>query len=463
MLVARVFGPALRSRHMYGRIALVVALALGATAPTVAAQSAAEPATTAHRDGLLSPVPGRAARTVRHDRATAWIRSIPTVPRSRSASSSTAPRTATSRRSAPSSPSREGPATRRPIRATTTSTCSHPCSPVVTCCSSMPAAPARRRSSTARGSSRCRATTSRTSVCAASNSARRLTSTAPRSPPTTSPPCSTRWGSTASTCTATRTARSSVRRSRSGIPIGSAPSRSTPPTRSRIKTRGTATRTGPCATRSASCASATRDARHSVATSSTASPRSPTRCVPTPSPARPTTPTACCATSRSTPRSSPTSPASPRMARPCTRSSTVQGGHGSNAAIRRPCCASPPSRPTGPRSETRRCSRTASTSRSHLTTTRSCGTSRRRLKSAPRSSMPRWPSFAPLTPRRSPRTPSTTGWHPLDRVRVVHQLAGTRPLGATGRQPGHLPGGADARSGRRPRLDHLVRGVADRR
>ena len=51
----------------------------------------------------------------------------------------------------------------------------------------------------------------------------------------------------------------------------------------------------------------------------------------------------------------------------------------------------------------------------------------------------------------------------MDRVRVVHQLAGTRPLGATGRQSGHLPGGADARSGRRPRLDHVVGGVADRR
>ena len=31
-------------------------------------------------------------------------------------------------------------------------------------------------------------------------------------------------------------------------------------------------------------------------------------------------------------------------------------------------------------------------------------------RSARRSSMPRWPSFAPTTPRRSPPSPSTTGW-----------------------------------------------------
>ena len=42
----------------------------------------------------------------------------------------------------------------------------------------------------------------------------------------------------------------------------------------------------------------------------------------------------------------------------------MPGGRGSNAAIRRHCCASPPSRPTGPRSASRRCSPTASTSRS---------------------------------------------------------------------------------------------------
>ncbi len=87
-----------------------------------------------------------------------------------------------------------------------------------------------RRSSTARASSRCRATTSRTSGCVASSSAPRPTSTAPPWPPTTWPPCSTRSRSIASTCTATRTARSSAKPSPSVTPIGSAHSHSTRPT-----------------------------------------------------------------------------------------------------------------------------------------------------------------------------------------------------------------------------------------
>ncbi len=215
--------------------------------------------------------------------------------------------------------------------------------------------------------------------------------------------------------------------------------------------------------RSAPCVSAIQDVRHSVAMSSTASLHLPTRCAPTHSPGRPTTATACCATSKSTPRSSRTSPVLPRMARPCTRSSTVQGGPGSNAVTRRHCCASPPSRPTGPRSASRRCSPTASTSRSPATTTRNSGTSRRRSSAAGavrgfggRASRQRRRGVRALHRRR-------LAGLAMDRVRVVHQLARTRPLGATSRQPGHLSGGADPRARRRPRLDHVVGGVTDRR
>ncbi len=201
-----------------------------------------QPAESASRAGpAAEPLPGRAARTVWHDREAARpARSkrchhhhrLRAPPRHQ-------PQQAVARHHR----RRRGRARLRVDRfaATTTSICSRHCSPVATCCSSMLAARARRRSSTLRArvvAGRLhrerpvvwRATRRRVRPLRHGVGRRRPRRRARRA-----------RGSTASTCTAIRTARSSGSRSQSVIPNGSARSRSMPPTRSRIRTRGIAT------------------------------------------------------------------------------------------------------------------------------------------------------------------------------------------------------------------------------